>query len=283
MVKTTINLGDTKIGNNQPIILIGGLNVIENINLTFKTAKHIKNVCEKLNINFVFKASYDKANRSSVNSFRGLGIEKGLEILEEIKKELKIHIITDVHSPAEAEKACEICDIIQLPAFLARQTDLIEAMAKTKKAINIKKPQFISPNQVRNIIDKFLHYGNNNLMLCERGSNFGYDNLIVDFLGFDVMKKSCSDIPLIFDVTHSLQYREINSRESGGRREQIVNLALAGASTKIAGIFIETHPEPDKALCDGPSAIPLEKLEDLLMQIKELDKLVKSFPKINIS
>ena len=201
----------------------------------------------------------------------------------EIKKELDIHIITDVHSPLEAEKACEICDVIQLPAFLARQTDLIEAMAKTKKIINIKKPQFVSPNQAKNIVEKFLHHGNKNLLLCERGTNFGYDNLIVDFLGFEVMKKSCFNIPLIFDVTHSLQCRKSNDSESGGRRNQIVDLALAGTSTKIAGIFIETHPNPDDALCDGPSALPLSKLKDLLKQIIALDKLVKSFSKIEVN
>ena len=283
MIDSFIKLENTKIGNNQPIILIGGLNVIENIDLTYSTAKEIKNLCKQLNINFIFKASYDKANRSSINSFRGPGIEKGLKILGEIKKELDIHIITDVHSPLEAEKACEICDVIQLPAFLARQTDLIEAMAKTKKIINIKKPQFISPNQVKNIVEKFLHHGNKNLLLCERGTNFGYDNLIVDFLGFEIMKKSCFNIPLIFDVTHSLQCRKPNDIKSGGRRDQIFDLALAGTSTKIAGIFIETHPNPDDALCDGPSALPLSKLKDLLKQIIALDKLVKSFSKIEVN
>ncbi len=282
MINSLINLENTKIGNDQPITLIGGLNVIENPDITYSTAKEIKNICKKLGINFIFKASYDKANRSSINSFRGPGIYKGLKILGEIKKELDIHIITDVHTTLEAEKACEICDVIQLPAFLARQTDLVEAMAKTKKIINIKKPQFISPNQTKNIVEKFLHFGNNNLLLCERGTNFGYDNLIVDFLGFEVIKKSCFNIPLIFDVTHSLQCRETNGTSSSGRRQQIVDLALAGTSTKIAGIFIETHPNPDDALCDGPSALPLSKLEDLLKQIFELDKLVKKFPKIEI-
>lgn len=283
MINSQITLENTKIGNNMPIILIGGLNVIEDADLTYNTAKEINEICKKLNINFIFKASYDKANRSSINSFRGPGIDKGMKILKEIKKELNIKLITDVHTPIEAEKASEICDVIQLPAFLARQTDLIEAMAKTKKIINIKKPQFLSPNQMFNIIEKFLHYGNNNLMICERGTNFGYDNLIVDFLGFETIKKSCYNFPLIFDVTHSLQCREITGIASSGRREQIVDLALAGTSTKIAGIFIETHPNPNAALCDGPSALPLSKLEDLLEQIIALDKLVKSFPKLEIN
>ncbi len=282
MINQCISIDKTKISNDLPIILIGGLNVIENPELTFETAKKIKHICKKLDIKFIFKASYDKANRSSINSYRGPGLLKGIEIFREIKKELNISIITDVHSPKEAEIASEVCDVIQLPAFLARQTDLVEAMAKTKKIINIKKPQFLSPNQIRNIIDKFLHYGNENLMVCERGTNFGYDNLIVDFLGFDIIKKNCMNIPLIFDVTHSLQCRDLNGTKSGGRRQQIVNLALAGASTKIAGIFIETHPNPQDALCDGPSALPLSKLEDLLKQIISIDKLVKRFPKIEI-
>ena len=283
MINSRIRLKNIRIGNDLPIILIGGLNVIENAELTYETAKQIKQICETLNIQLIFKASYDKANRSSINSYRGPGLLKGLQIFREIKKELNISIITDVHSPEEAEKACEICDVIQLPAFLARQTDLIEAMAKTKKIINIKKPQFISPNQAINIIEKFLHYGNKNLLLCERGTNFGYDNLVVDFLGFEIMKKSCFNIPIIFDVTHSLQCRETNGIKSSGRRDQIVDLALAGTSTKIAGIFIETHPNPNDALCDGPSALPLSKLEDLLKQIIALDKLVKSFSKIEIN
>ena len=189
MINPRIGLNNIRIGNDLPIILIGELNVIENAELTYETAKKIKQICEKLNIQFIFKASYDKANRSSINSYRGPGLLKGMEIFGEIKKDLNISIITDVHSPEEAEKASEICDVIQLPAFLARQTDLVEAMAKTKKIINIKKPQFLSPNQIRNIVDKFLHYGNENLMVCERGTNFGYDNLIVDFLGFDIIKK----------------------------------------------------------------------------------------------
>ena len=283
MINPYLKLDKFKIGNDLPIILIGGINVIENYELTLNTAKQINKICNKLNIKFIFKASYDKANRSSINSYRGPGLIKGLEILRELKKELNINIITDVHSPIEAEKASEVCDVIQLPAFLARQTDLIEAMAKSNKIINIKKPQFLSPNQIRNIVDKFLHHNNKNLMICERGTNFGYDNLVVDFLGFEIIKQNCMNLPLIFDVTHSLQYRETNDSKSSGRRKQIVELALAGVSTKIAGIFIETHPNPNEALCDGPSALPLSKLEDLLIQIKALDKLVKSFPKIKIS
>ena len=271
-----------EIGNDHPIFLIGGLNVIENEEITYQTAKHFKKTCNKLNIEFLFKASYDKANRSSIDSYRGPGLKEGLKILHDIKKELSINIITDVHNEGEVEEAANICDALQLPAFLARQTSLIESLAKSHKLINIKKPQFISPHQVVNIVEKFFHYGNNNIMVCERGSNFGYDNLVVDFLGFEVIKKTCGNIPLIFDITHSLQFRNVNDKQSGGRREQILDLALAGTALSISGIFLETHPNPDKALCDGPSALPLDKLEDFLLRIIAIDKLVKSFTKLEI-
>ena len=201
-----------EVGNNLPIFLIGGLNVIENEELTYQTAKHFKKICTKLNIELLFKASYDKANRSSIDSYRGPGLKKGLKILNDIKKDLSINIITDVHNENEVEEAANICDALQLPAFLARQTSLIESLAKSHKLINIKKPQFISPHQVVNIVEKFFHYGNHNIMVCERGSNFGYDNLVVDFLGFEVIKKTCHNVPLIFDITHSLQFRNTNEK-----------------------------------------------------------------------
>lgn len=271
-----------EIGNDNPIFMIGGLNVIENEEITYQTANHFKKICAKLNIELLFKASYDKANRSSIDSFRGPGLKRGLKILNDVKRELSIKVITDVHSEKEVEEAANICDALQLPAFLARQTSLIESLAKSNKLINIKKPQFISPHQVVNIVEKFFHFGNHNIMICERGTNFGYDNLVVDFLGFDVIKKTCNNIPLIFDITHSLQCRNINSKQSGGRREQILDLALAGTALGISGIFLETHPNPNKALCDGPSALPLEKLEDFLLRIIAIDKLVKSFSKLEI-
>ena len=271
-----------EIGNDHPIFLIGGLNVIENEEITFQTAQHFKKICAKLNIKLLFKASYDKANRSSIDSYRGPGLKKGLKILHNIKKELSINTITDVHNENEVEEAASICDALQLPAFLARQTSLIESLAKSNKLINIKKPQFISPHQVFNIVEKFLHYGNRSIMVCERGSNFGYDNLVVDFLGFEVIKKTCHNIPLVFDITHSLQFRNNNDKQSGGRREQILDLALAGTALSISGIFLETHPNPDQALCDGPSALPLDKLEDFLVRIIAVDKLVKNFPKLEI-
>jgi len=277
-----VKLGNLIFSNNRPFTLIGGINVIEEDDFTFNCAQIYKKVCDYLSINFVFKASYDKANRSSINSYRGPGIKKGLKILKDIKKELNIPIISDVHTPEEALAASEVLDIIQLPAFLARQTDLIKAIAKTDKVINIKKPQFLSPYQVKNIIDKFINFGNNRILVCERGHSFGYDNLVVDMLSFGLIKEYCHNIPLIFDVTHSLQCRDIGSVISGGRRSQIIELARAGIATGIAGIFLECHPDPNKALCDGPSALPIDKLEEFLKQIKSLDSLVKSFPNIII-
>ncbi len=278
----SINLGNITFSNDEDFVLIGGINVLESKDFAIETASYYKNICTKLKIPFVFKASYDKANRSSPNSFRGVGIDKGIEIFSSIKKNLNIPIITDVHTPEEAALAAEICDIIQIPAFLARQTDLVRAIAKTKCIVNIKKPQFISPFQVKNIVDKFIFFGNNNLLICERGTCFGYDNLVVDLLGFGVIKKNCYSLPLIFDVTHSLQCRDSNSEVSGGRRDQCLDLAKAAISQKIAGLFLESHPDPDKALCDGPSALPLNFLENFLLQIKELDEIVKKQKSIKI-
>jgi 2-dehydro-3-deoxyphosphooctonate aldolase (KDO 8-P synthase) len=230
----------------------------------------------------VFKASYDKANRSSIHSFRGPGLEAGLQILQAVKDTLGIPVITDVHSPEEAKAAAKVADIIQLPAFLARQTDLVRAMAETGAVINIKKPQFLSPEQMRNIVDKFRECGNEQLFICERGTNFGYDNLVVDMLGFGVMKRTCDDLPLIFDVTHALQCRDPGGAASGGRRSQVVDLAKAGMAVGLAGLFLEAHPDPNQARCDGPSALPLDQLEPFLSQVKAIDDLVKSQPALEI-
>ncbi len=273
--KETVQLENIVFSNKSNFVLIGGINVIEDKQSTLEISKHYKKVCSRLQIPLVFKASYDKANRSSINSYRGPGIDEGLKIFKILKEKLNIKILTDVHTPEEAIKAAEIVDIIQLPAFLARQTDLVAAMASTQKIINIKKPQFLSPSQMNNIIEKFHKLGNNKLLICERGTTFGYDNLVVDMLGFGVMKKSCINTPLIFDVTHSLQYRDQGGTASGGRRSQIFELAKAAISVQLAGIFLESHPDPDKALCDGPSALPLSLLEDFLIQLKEIDQIVK--------
>jgi len=239
-------------------------------------------VCSRLGIPYVFKASYDKANRSSIHSFRGPGIEEGLSILAEVKSTFGVPVITDVHTPEQAAPAAAVCDIIQLPAFLARQTDLVEAMAATGAAINIKKPQFLSPSQMANIVEKFAECGNTRVMLCERGSNFGYDNLVVDMLGFGVMKRSCNNVPLIFDVTHALQCRDAGGAASGGRREQVLELARSGMALGLAGLFLEAHPDPANARCDGPSALPLAQLEPFLVQVKAVDDLVKSLPPLHI-
>ena len=280
---SSFNLGDIKFSNKSNFVLIGGVNVLESRNFAIDAATYYKEICKKLEIPLIFKASYDKANRSSFDSFRGPGIHKGMEILEEIKNKLSIPVISDVHNIDEAKTASEVCDLIQIPAFLARQTDLVEAIAKTDRIVNIKKPQFLSPFQVKNIVDKFKYFGNNKLLICERGTNFGYDNLVVDMLGFGIMKKSCYDLPLFFDVTHALQCRNISSTVSQGRREQCLDLAKAAISLKIAGLFIESHPDPSKALCDGPSALPLHLLEQFLYQIKQVDMIVKNQDDLEIN
>ena len=282
MYKVSIPKYSLNFSNDNEFSLIGGINVIEDKNLTLEIASEYKRVCEKLNIKLVFKASYDKANRSSINSYRGLGIKKTLPIFETIKNELNIPVLTDVHTPEEAQMAGMVCDILQLPAFLARQTDLVRAIAETNCVVNIKKPQFLSPQQIKHIFLKFKECGNDNILICERGTSFGYDNLIVDMLGFGVMKKECFNIPIIFDVTHSLQCRTPGGESSDGRREQILELARAGIATGIAGIFVESYPDPDKAPCDGPSALPLKYLEDFLLQLKQIDTLVKGFNSIQI-
>ena len=272
-----------KLDNKKNFHLIGGLNILESLDLTLKTCHHFVEVTNKLKIPYIFKASFDKANRSSINSYRGLKLNESLEIFNKIKKEFHVPILTDVHEISQIKEVSEVVDVLQLPAFLARQTDLVVALAKSNKTINIKKPQFISPTQVANIVNKFKSAGNEDVWICERGTQFGYDNLVVDMLGFDVMKKVTNNKPIIFDATHALQRRDPLGAASGGRRNQLVELARAGLSTGLAGLFIEAHPDPDHALCDGPSALPLHLLEPFLTQMKQLDDLVKSFPKLEIN
>ncbi len=277
-----ININSIALSNDSPFVLFGGLNVLENLDLTLKTCEKYVEVTNKLNIPYVFKASFDKANRSSIHSYRGVGLEAGLEIFQKVKDEFNVPIITDIHEPEQAKPVAEVADVLQLPAFLARQTDLVKAMAETDKVINIKKPQFLSPSQMANIVEKFKECGNERVILCERGANFGYDNLVVDMLGFGVMKKTCPNVPIIFDVTHALQNRESGGAASGGRRSQVVDLALSGMATGLAGLFLEAHPDPDKARCDGPSALPLDKLEAFLTRVKAIDETVKGFPQLVI-
>ncbi|PMF17893.1 3-deoxy-8-phosphooctulonate synthase [Vibrio splendidus] len=282
MEQKTVHIGDMPIANDMPFTLFAGMNVLESRDLAMQICEHYVKVTEKLGIPYVFKASFDKANRSSVHSYRGPGMEEGLKIFQELKDTFGVKIITDIHTEAQAQPVADVVDVIQLPAFLARQTDLVEAMAKTGAVINVKKPQFMSPDQVGNIVDKFAECGNDNIILCERGSCMGYDNLVVDMLGFGVMKKSSNGSPIIFDVTHALQMRDPSGAASGGRREQTVELAKAGLATGIAGLFLEAHPNPDQARCDGPSALPLDKLEPFLKQMKALDDLIKGFDHIDI-
>ena len=282
MEQKTVHIGDMPIANDKPFTLFAGMNVLESRDLAMQICEQYVKVTEKLGIPYVFKASFDKANRSSVHSYRGPGMEEGLKIFQELKDTFGVKIITDIHTEAQAQPVADVVDVIQLPAFLARQTDLVEAMAKTGAVINVKKPQFMSPDQVGNIVDKFAECGNDNIILCERGSCMGYDNLVVDMLGFGVMKKSSNGSPIIFDVTHALQMRDPSGAASGGRREQTVELAKAGLATSIAGLFLEAHPHPDQARCDGPSALPLDKLEPFLKQMKALDDLIKGFEHIDI-
>ncbi|MCA7012364.1 3-deoxy-8-phosphooctulonate synthase [Dickeya dadantii] len=283
MNNKVVNIGDIPVANSLPFVLFGGMNVLESRDMAMRICEHYVTVTQKLGIPYVFKASFDKANRSSIHSYRGPGLEAGMKIFQELKQTFGVKIITDVHEPQQAQPVSEVVDVIQLPAFLARQTDLVEAMAKTGAVINIKKPQFISPGQVGNIVDKFREGGNEQVILCDRGSNFGYDNLVVDMLGFNVMKQVSQGAPVIFDVTHALQCRDPFGAASGGRRAQVAELARAGMAVGIAGLFIEAHPEPNSAMCDGPSALPLAKLEPFLQQMKAIDELVKSFPELDTS
>ena len=267
-----ISVNDISLCNENSFVLIGGLNVLETKDLALKVAETFREITSRLKIPYIFKASFDKANRSSMDSFRGPGMEEGLRILEEVKQAFEIPILTDIHEPQQAEPAAEVADILQLPAFLSRQTDLVSALAKTKAVINIKKAQFLSPEEMGNIIKKFEISGNKKLVLCERGTSFGYNNLVVDMLGFTVMKKF--GYPLVFDVTHSLQIPGELRNSASGRRESIRELGLAGLSQKIAGLFLEAHPDPDKAFCDGTSALRLDQLEPFLEQLKAVDELL---------
>lgn len=270
------------VGNRLPFVLFGGLNVLEDLDSTLHAAEHFTTVTGKLGIPYVFKASFDKANRSSISSYRGVGLDEGLRIFEEVKRRFGIPVITDVHEVAQAAPVAEVVDVLQIPAFLARQTDLVKAIAETGRAVNIKKPQFLSPTQIKHIVSKIREAGNENIILCERGSQFGYDNLVVDMLGFREMIESTGGLPAIFDVTHSLQRRDAGSEASGGRRRQVAELARSGMALGLAGLFLEAHRDPDHARCDGPSALPLSALEPFLTQIKALDELVKGFPELDI-
>ena len=275
-MQKTIKLGELEFANDKPMALFGGMNVLESRDMAMQVAEAYAEVTSKLGIPWIFKASFDKANRSSLNSYRGPGMEAGLKIFEEIKQTFNCPVITDVHEPYQAAPVAEVCDIIQLPAFLARQTDLVVAMAKTGAIINIKKPQFLAPHEMSHILHKCEDAGNDQLILCERGSSFGYNNLVVDMLGFGIMKKF--NYPVFFDVTHALQKPGGRADSADGRRAQVAELGRAGISQGIAGLFLEAHPDPDNAKCDGPCALRLDRLEPFLAQMQTLDNTVKALP-----
>jgi 2-dehydro-3-deoxyphosphooctonate aldolase (KDO 8-P synthase) len=279
-----VKIQNIEVANNKPFVLFGGLNVLENLDITLRAVEVYKTITDKYKIPYVFKASFDKANRSSVNSYRGAGLEKGMEIFRKVKEQFdNVPIITDVHEIAQCQPVADVVDVIQLPAFLARQTDLVEAMAKTGAVINAKKPQFMSPYQVGNIIDKFAECGNDQVILCERGHCFGYDNLVVDPMAFGVMKEVSGGAPIICDTVHASQMRLPGSEASGGRRALVPDLTRAVLAIGIAGIFIEAYDDPDKAKCDGPSALPFNKLEQFITQAKAIDDLVKSMDLVNVA
>ena len=269
-----VKIAKIEISNSNKLCVIAGLNVLEDDQLTFEVAERLKKITEAQGNSFIFKASFDKANRSSVDSYRGPGLEKGLEIFRELKKS-DYQLITDIHEISQVEQISEVVDIIQIPAFLCRQTDLIKEACQSRKPLNIKKGQFLSPDQMKNIIEKCSNFGNDQIMLCERGTSFGYDNLVVDMLGMSKLKTF--NCPIIFDVTHSLQLPGQGKTAAGGRGDQAEDLAKAGVSLGIAGLFIEVHPDPKEALCDGPSATPLDQFETLLTKVNSIDQAVKGF------
>ncbi|MDS9947640.1 MAG: 3-deoxy-8-phosphooctulonate synthase, partial [Planktomarina sp.] len=281
-VMTEITVAKITVANHLPMSLIGGMNVIESRDLAMRVAEAFVLATQDLIIPYVFKASFDKANRSSILSYRGPGMDEGLRVLQEVKETFGIPVLTDVHEIAQATPVAEVCDILQVPAFLARQTDLIAAVAATNAVINVKKPQFMSPSQTKNLVDKIRECGNDKIILCERGTCLGYDNLVVDMLGLRTMKDCSNNSPIIFDVTHALQTRAAGALVSGGRRGQIAELGRAGLAVGIAGLFLEAHPDPDQALCDGPSALPLHLIRPFLAQMKAVDDLVKSLPEFEI-
>ena len=253
--------------------LIAGPCVIESEEQVIIVASRMKAITEELDIPYIFKASFDKANRTSIKSFRGLGIEKGLQILQKVKDTYGLPICTDIHEPWQAGPAAEVCDILQIPAFLCRQTDLLVAAAKTGKCVNIKKAQFLAPWDMKNCVDKVRESGNDNVMLCERGSTFGYNTLVVDMTGLRVMKEF--GVPVIFDATHSVQKPGGNGTSTGGNRQFVEYLAKAAIAVGVDGLFMETHPDPDHALSDGPNMVPLDEMNDLLCKLKRVYEAVQ--------
>lgn len=270
------------IGNQQPLVVIGGINVLESEALALEVGSAFQAACQRLRLGYVFKASFDKANRTSVHSFRGPGLEQGMQMLQQVKEQLGVPVLTDVHEPQQVTQAARVCDVLQLPAFLARQTDLVAALAAAGRPVHIKKPQFLSPAQMGPLVGKFEELGCRDLVLCERGSCFGYDNQVVDLLGLGVMRQVSGNKPISVDITHALQCRGTGAEQSGGRRQQALELAKAVVASGIAAIFVEAHPDPDQARCDGPSALPSALIEPFLEQLAAIDQLVKNQPTLAI-
>ena len=270
---TALKLNNSTIGNAEPMTLMGGVNVLESESIAMTVAEQFARAASDFHVNWIFKGSFDKANRSSISSYRGPGIDEGLKILEKIKNTFDVPVITDIHESIQANQVAEICDIIQIPAFLCRQTDLVTAAAQTNKIIQFKKPQFLSAPEMKNVIEKCKEVGNSQIILCERGNSFGYNNLVVDMLNFQVMKNL--NVPVIFDATHSLQLPGGLGNAAGGRREFLLPLAKAGLSQGIAGLFLEAHPNPDEAKCDGPCAIAADAIYSLISQLSALDTFIK--------
>lgn len=270
----TIRIKDIALGHNQPLVLVAGPCVIEGWDGCFRIAKKLKTLTERLEIPFIFKASYDKANRSSLSSYRGPGLEKGLEILSEIKTRLNVPILSDVHSPYEVEAVKEILDVIQIPAFLCRQTDLILSAAKTGKPINVKKGQFLAPWDMKNVAEKILSTGNKNIIFTERGTSFGYNNLVSDMRAIVIMKKL--GYPVLYDATHSVQLPGGLGTSSGGQREMVIPLARAAVAAGCDGLFLEVHEHPEKALSDPATMLSFEMLTPLLKQVKQIRSIVSS-------
>ncbi len=260
------------IGNSHPLVIIAGPCVIENEDTTFHAARKLKQVCGDAGLPLIFKSSFDKANRTSLNSYRGPGIERGLKILSDVRDRFDIPVLADIHSVNEVKPASEVLDVLQIPAFLCRQTDLVLAASNTGKPVNIKKGQFLAPWDVKNIIDKFVSTGNTNLFITERGTSFGYSNLVVDFRGFPIMRSF--GYPVVFDVTHSLQLPGGKGDRSGGQREFAETLARAAVAAGVDGLFLEVHPEPARALCDGPNMIPLDDISWLLHVVKGIHGII---------
>ncbi len=268
-----MKLCGVEVGLEQPLFLIAGPCVIESLELARETAGQLQEITQELQIPFIYKSSFDKANRSSLNSFRGLGIDEGLKILSQVKKELDLHVLTDIHEDTPLQEVADVVDVLQTPAFLCRQTNFIQRVAACKRPVNIKKGQFLSPSEMRYVVEKAKAQGNENIMVCERGASFGYNNLVSDMRSLAIMRET--DCPVVFDATHSVQLPGGQQGSSGGQREFVPVLARAAVASGIAGLFMETHPNPDLAKSDGPNSWPLAKIKSLLQGLKEIDQTVK--------